>query len=294
MTLLILAAGIGSRFEGLKQIQSVGENGELIIDYSIFDAIAAGFTKVVFVIRRDIDQIFRDAIFNRVLEQGKIKAEIVYQEIDDLPSGFEAPDGRFKPWGTGQAVLAARNVIHEPFCVINANDFYGPSAFVKVAKFLANRKTANRYCMVGYSIKNTIAKVAPVSRGVCFVNKHGFLVDIKEFHKVGRKGKDILDVETGAIFPPNMTVSGNIWGFTPDVFELLSLGFINLLLDNQNPMYDEFRLSVAVREMVRNGMASVARLFSHDNWFEINYREEIDKVKDAIAKLEYPDVKGAL
>lgn len=288
LTLVIMAAGIGSRYGGIKQIAPVGAHGELIIDYSIHDAIAAGFTRVVFVIRREIEKDFCEAIYNRI--KRRIKAEYVFQDIDDLPSGFSVPNGREKPWGTGHAVLAARNVVKEPFCVINADDFYGPDAFKKITKFFAGKATERQYCIVGYKLVNTLTDKGTVSRGVCKANEKGFITDITEYRKIERQGAKITDLETGAVFTEGTDVSVNFWGFTPDIFTLLEKQFIAFLENNNNPKTGEFWIPAVASALINSGDASVKLLTSNDTWRGMTYREELDKLKKEIAKLNYPKI----
>lgn len=288
MTLLIMAAGMGSRFGGVKQIQPVGANGELIIDYSIHDAIAAGFTRVVFVIRRELEQDFCEAIFNRIKSSGKIKAEYVFQDMKDLPKGFNVPSARTKPWGTGHAVLAARNIIKEPFCVINADDFYGPDGFRKILNFFKAKATVRNYCLIGYKLVNTLSAQGTVSRGVCEVNSLGQVINVKEYRKVMQVGNTVQDMESGTVLPPDTDVSVNFFGFTPDVFELLGVEFVKFLDKNQNSETAEFWLPVTIGDLIKSGHVSVQLLTSKDAWLGITYRDEVDRVKTAIAKMKYP------
>lgn len=289
MTLLILAAGMGSRYGGIKQIEHVGPNKELIIDYSIHDAIAAGFTRVVFVIRRDIEQDFREAIFNRIEKQGRIKAEYVFQDITDLPYGFSVSEKRIKPWGTGHAILAARHIINEPFCAINADDFYGPEAFRKIVGFFSGKPTTHRYCIVGYKLVNTISDSGTVSRGVCEVNSYGQIADIKEFTKIGRQNDGvIIDNATGAVLAPDTDVSVTFWGFTPDIFGLLETEFAKFLEKNTNPEIGEFWITVVVGGLIKSGKVTVELLTSKDTWLGMTYRQELPRIREAIANLKYP------
>jgi len=288
LTLVIMAAGIGSRYGGIKQIAPVGAHGELIIDYSIHDAIAAGFTRVVFVIRREIEKDFCEAIFNRI--KRKIKAEYVFQDIDDLPDGFTVPDGRERPWGTGHAVLAARDVVKEPFCVINADDFYGPDAFKKVADFFKGQKSEKRYCIVGYKLVNTLTDKGTVSRGVCQTNDQGLITNITEYRKLERQAGAIVDTETSAVFAEDVYVSVNFWGLTPDVFALFEKEFIAFLQKNDNPKQGEFWLPAAASTLINSGEATVRLLTSDDTWRGMTYREELDRLKKEIAKLNYPKI----
>lgn len=288
MTLLILAAGMGSRYGGIKQIEHVGPNKELIIDYSIHDAVAAGFTRVVFVIRRDIEKDFREAIFNRIEAQGKIKAEYVFQDMTDLPSGFSAPKTRLKPWGTGHAILAARHIINEPFCAINADDFYGPQAFRKVAEYFAGKKTTHRYCIVGYKLVNTVSDSGTVSRGVCEVDACGQITDIKEFTKISQQNGVIIDNVTSTVLAPDTDVSVTFWGFTPDIFGLLETEFARFLERHTNLETGEFWITVTVGELIKTGIVTVELLTSKDTWLGMTYRQELPRIREAIANMKYP------
>lgn len=290
MTLLILAAGIGSRYGGIKQIEPVGANGELIIDYSIHDAIAAGFTRVVFVIRREIEKDFRDAIFDRIKKQGRIKAEYVFQDITDLPKGFAVPEGRVKPWGTGHAIWAARHVINEPFCAVNADDFYGNEAFKKVAQYFAGKSIMRQYCIVGFKLANTISDRGTVSRGVCEVDSKGQITNIKELTKIGRQGDIIADSVTGTVLAPSADVSVNFWGFTPDIFALIQTEFVNFLVNNANSGTGEFWIPAVVSNLIKHGVVTVKLLTSKDTWLGMTYREELPEIKAAIAKLNYSKI----
>ena len=274
--LVILAAGIGSRYGGLKQIDPVGENGELIIDYSIYDALLSGFDKVVFVIRRDIEKDFCERIFNRISK--KIKAEYVFQDLDDLPKGFTAPKDRVKPWGTTQAILAARDVIDTPFCVINADDFYGRNAYVKIKDFLkslpANCKL--NYSMIGYKLCNTLSEKGGVSRGVCKVDKDNNVIEINECHGI-RKDSCELD--------PCTDVSMNIWGFTPDVFPLLQMQFESFLETYGQELKDEYPVPVALGELLKDGVIKIKMISTDSNWFGFTYPEDKETVKKEITRL---------
>ena len=218
-TLLILAAGMGSRFGGLKQVEPVGPNGEAIIDYSIFDAIRAGFGKVVFVIRESFAEEFKNKFDEKLKD--KIEVEYVFQELDNLPQGFSVPDGREKPWGTAHAILVAKNVINEPFCALNADDFYGFNAYKVMAGFLTASANPQEYSMVGYKLNKTLSDFGSVSRGICEVDDNNNLIAIVENKKIFKKGNEIisvLDDESQIKLTGNESASMNIWGFKPSVF----------------------------------------------------------------------------
>lgn len=259
MTLLILAAGLGSRYGGLKQLDPVTENGEFIIDFSVYDAIVSGFDKIVFVIKEENLELFRETIGQRF--ENKVKVEYAFQKLDDLPDGFTVPADREKPWGTAQALLAARNCINEPFAVINADDFYGRSAYKALAKHLSqvdiNAKPAP-YCMVGYVLENTLTENGTVSRGACEV-RDGYLVDVVERTKISRVNNSAVFTENGkdTEIPLDTIVSMNCWGFTPDIFNKVMNGFAKFLAcDDGNPKR-EYYLPFAVREIMESGDCTV-------------------------------------
>ena len=297
MTLLILAAGMGSRYGGLKQIDPITENGEFIIDFSVYDAIRAGFDKIIFVIKKENLEIFKETIGKRF--EGKIKVEYAFQNIDDLPSGFTVPEGRTKPWGTAHAMLAARDMINEPFAVINADDFYGKSAYKALFDHFANRKSSDGkadYCMVGYVLKNTLTENGTVSRGVCTVGDNGNLTDVVERTAIKRKGDVAVFVEDGqeTELPLDTVVSMNFWGFTPDVFDYVRLGFEAFLKTiDKNPMKAEYYLPFAVCDLMKQGKCTVKVYQSEDPWYGVTYQEDRDSVKRSIAALKtngsYPE-----
>ena len=284
--LVVLAAGMGSRYGGLKQIDPVGPSDEIIIDYSIYDAIKAGFGKIVFIIRKEIEESFRENIGSRF--ENIIKVEYAYQEITDLPEAYRVPAGRAKPWGTGHAVLAVRNVVKEPFAVINADDFYGREGFKKIAEYLTDK---NRhyydYCMTGFILNNTLSPNGSVSRGVCSVDKDNNLVNVTELTaiecvdgKVFNRDGDKVTGLTGTEY-----VSLNMWGFFPSIFEELEVMFKDFLNDNSGNLKAEFYLPFAVDEMIRTNLAKVKVLESRDQWFGITYKEDKPEVKEKINAL---------
>ena len=257
-TLLILAAGMGSRFGGLKQIEPVGPNGETILEYSVYDAIRAGFGKVVFVIRESFAESFKTRFESKLA--GKIEISYVYQETDMLPEGFQLPDGREKPWGTGHAVLMAKDAINEPFAVINADDFYGAEAYRVIAEYLTQVITPEKYAMVGYRLNNTLSEFGSVSRGICVTDEKNQLTKITETHKIRPEGNQILcESEGNETFElkGNETVSMNFWGFHPSIFENIKTQFIDFLSHNINQPKSEFYIPFVVFEMIKTKQISV-------------------------------------
>lgn len=284
-TLLILAAGMGSRYGGLKQIEPVGPSGETILEYSVFDAIRAGFGKVVFVIRESFAEDFKERFGSKLT--GKIKIEYVYQEINKLPEGFILPDGREKPWGTGHAVLMAKNVINEPFAAINADDFYGAEAYQVISKYLNNAVAPERYAMIGYQLNNTLSEFGSVSRGICFTDNNNQLTNITETHKIRQVGDQILcESENKEVeLTGNESVSMNFWGFHPSIFKNIETQFIDFLKDNINQPKSEFYIPFVVFEMIQKGQISVEVLAADSPWFGVTYQEDKPHVIKQIQKL---------
>ena len=291
MTLLILAAGLGSRYGGLKQIDPVTDKKEFIIDFSVYDAIVSGFDKIVFVINKENLDLFRETIGQRF--ENKVQVEYAFQSIDDLPHGYSVPEGRTKPWGTAQALLAARNVINEPFAVINADDFYGRGAYELLAKHLADAKN-EQYCMIGYILENTLTENGAVSRGVCKVEGE-YLTDIVERTKIMRDGKHAVFTEHGqeTHLPLYTIVSMNCWGFTPDIFSKVADGFQNFLDNDDGNIKREYYLPFAVKEIMDKGACSVRVYSSKDSWYGVTYKEDHDTVSTSLEKLKkngiYPE-----
>ena len=283
MTLLILAAGMGSRYGGLKQIDPITENGEFIIDFSVYDAIVSGFDKIVFVIKEENLEIFRDTIGKRF--EHKVKVEYAFQSIDDLPAGYKAPEGRQKPWGTAQAVLAARNIIDEPFAVINADDFYGRSAYASLASHLSGAKKSD-YCMIGYILGNTLTENGTVSRGICQVDG-GYLTDVVECTKISRDGDTAVydDGDSLHKIPLDSIASMNCWGFTPDIFDKISVGFKAFLDENGKELKKEYYLPFAVKEIMDKKECTVKMYSSMDPWYGVTYKEDRESVVNSLAKL---------
>jgi hypothetical protein len=287
-TLLILAAGIGSRYGSLKQLDHLGPSGETIIDYSIYDAIRAGFGKVVFVIKENIAKEFSE-VFGEKL-QGKIDVDYVFQEIDKVPEGITWPKERQKPWGTGHAVMMAAETIHEPFAVINADDFYGRGSYQALADFYNDwtPQKGNIYCMVGYELGKTLSEHGSVSRGVCKADGCGFLLEVTERTRIERDAGGIayLD-ETGKSFylDERTTVSMNFWGFTPSFFTHLETGFLEFIKANADSPKAEFYIPTVINDLMKRKAASVRILSCSDQWFGMTYREDRDLVVSKIGEL---------
>lgn len=294
-TLLILAAGIGSRYGGLKQLDKVGPGGEAIIDYSIYDAIQAGFGKVVFVIRKSIEADFKDFIGKKL--DGKIEVEYVFQELDKLPVGVSLNPERKKPYGTGHAVLMAKDVIKENFAVINADDFYGREAYETIAQHFEQLNTeSNDNCMVGYNLKNTLSDHGYVSRGQCTSDEDGYLIDVVERTHIEKKGDQIFfqnEEEKEIELDENTLVSMNFWGFTPKYFEQLEARFVKFIKENNDNIKSEFYIPYVVNLMIEEGIGKTKVLESNAEWFGVTYQEDRPVVVDSIRKLiadgKYPD-----
>ena len=274
--LLVLAAGMGSRYGGLKQIDPVGPSGETVLDYAVFDAIRAGFTRVIFVIRSEFEGEFRDKVIAKYA--GRIAVDFVFQSTGDLPGGFAVPEGREKPWGTGHAVWCARNAVQGPFAVINADDFYGAGSFSRLSGFLSSAKES-QFAIIGFRLANTLSENGTVSRGICQA-KGGRLVSIREEKSISR-----ADVGPGGRFSGEEIVSMNFWGFTPEVFSGLDAGLWGFLASSGSDPKAEFYLPAAVSDMISAGKASVEVIPSADAWFGITYKEDKERVASAIAAL---------
>ncbi|MDE7325380.1 MAG: nucleotidyltransferase [Lachnospiraceae bacterium] len=289
-TLVIMAAGMGSRYGGgIKQLEKVGPSGEIIMDYSIYDAKAAGFNKVVFITRHDLEKEFREIIGNRV--EKEIETEYVFQELNALPEGFSVPKGRMKPWGTGHAVLSCLGVVKEPFAIINADDYYGREAFVKVHDFLANTdlEEKGKYCMAGFILGNTLSENGVVTRGVCRVDEAGYLREVVEtfgiLEKNGKaEGKNALGELV--VLPLESPVSMNMWGVTPDFLDELANRFTGFLKDGGLlDAKSEYLLPQVIDSMIQEKRACVKVLKTRDKWFGVTYREDKDAVVSALRKL---------
>lgn len=300
-TLVIMAAGMGSRFGGIKQLEPLGPNGEIIIDYSIFDAIEAGFDKVVFIIRKDIEADFKEAIGSRISDD--VKVEYVFQSLDDLPKGFTAPADRKKPWGTGQAILACKGIVNEPFVVINADDYYGKEGFVKIHEFLKNaeeEKSEYKYCMAGFKLGNTLSENGTVTRGVCKTDDNSLLVDVQETFEIKEEdGKAVgVDGEGNAKeMELDTPVSMNMFGFTPEFIDELEEKFVEFLSNvKEGDIKAEYLLPEIVGQMLKENRATVKVLNTKDKWFGITYKEDTPYVKAFFKKLAedkvYPEKLG--
>jgi UTP-glucose-1-phosphate uridylyltransferase len=286
---------MGSRYGGLKQLDQVGPGGETIIDYSVYDAIEAGFNKIVFIIRKDIEKDMKELLFDKYSK--KVKIEYVFQELDNIPEGIELPADRVKPWGTGHAVLMAKDVINEPFVVINADDFYGKSAFKVVADYMKSQQDnlKGKNCMAGYRLENTLSEHGTVSRGVCKVNDENELVEITERTKIGWKGGKIIADDNGKDLEldGNRFVSMNFWGFTPDVFPELESEFKKFIVENNNNIKSEYYIPSIVSHQMNSGLATVKVLEATDQWFGVTYQEDkplvVEKIKELTEQGKYPE-----
>ena len=296
--LVIMAAGMGSRYGGLKQIDPVDEYGNIIMDFSIFDAKRAGFEKVVFIIKKENEADFKRAVGNRIEKQ--METAYVFQDLYNIPGGFEVPAGRVKPWGTGHAILSCAGVVDGPFAVINADDYYGREAFQVVYDYLVSNEDDEKYrfAMVGYQVENTLTENGYVARGVCGTNERGELSSITERTHIERRGKDIVFVEEGQepeLIPEGTLVSMNLWGFSCGILDELKLrfpAFLNRAL-RENPMKGEFFIPTVVSSLIEEGKAAVQVLHSRDRWFGVTYKEDKAAVVAAIRSLKeqglYPE-----
>ena len=288
LTLLVLAAGMGSRYGGLKQLDEVGPSGETVMDYSVFDAMRAGFDRVVFVIRKDIEEAFRAAIGSRYAD--RIEVAYAFQDMNDLPAGFRVPEGRTKPWGTGQAVYAARKLLDGPFAVINADDFYGADSYRKLAGYLKSAPEDGkiRGCIASFVLSNTLSENGSVSRGICSADAAGNLSKVVENTKIFRRDGKVISVqEDGAEleFTGEELVSMNSWGFMPELVGELERLFTGFLEEHGTELKSEFYLPFAVDTLIREGRAEIKMLKSEDSWFGITYRVDKPFVQAALRKL---------
>ena len=286
-TLFILAAGMGSRYGGLKQLDGLGPNGETIMDYSVFDAMRAGFGKVVFVIRKDFEEDFRNIVLSKYADH--VECEVCFQGIDNLPEGFTRNPERTKPWGTNHAVLMAKDIIKEPFMVINADDFYGKESFEVMAKFLLDvNGQEGKYCMAGYRVGNTLSEHGTVSRGVCATDKMGYLTDVVERTAIENKnGHIVFPDENGneVEIPFDTPVSMNMWGFTPEYFEYTEEAFKAFLTENAQELKAEFYIPTLVNDMIKSGKATCQVLDTTAKWFGVTYADDRQMVVDKIQAL---------
>lgn len=297
--LVIMAAGMGSRFGGLKQIEPISDKGETILDFSLYDAFMAGFKKAIFVIKRENEEAFRKLIDNGAAKY--MEVDYAFQQLNDLPDGYSVPEGREKPWGTAHAVMAARHLADGPIAVINADDYYGPGAFQTIYDFLEGACDGEKYsyCMVGYDIENTLTENGFVSRGVCKTSEQGFLTEITERTKIQWKDGEIVytedDGKTWKNLPKGTTVSMNFWGFTPSMMKEMEAGFPAALdkILAENPLKGEYFLPVVVDRLLREGKAEVKVLKSRDRWYGVTYKEDKESVVSALQSMkdkgEYPD-----
>ncbi len=267
--IVVMAAGMGSRFGGLKQLEPIGPGGEVILDFSVFDAARAGFNKAVFIIRKDIEKDFREAVGKRV--EKHIDTEYVFQDMENIPEGFSVPEGRTKPWGTGHAIYCCKNVIDTPFAVINADDYYGKGAFKTIYDEIT---TNDGTCMVGYKLGNTLTENGTVARGVCEV-ENGVLKSITEHTAIDKNSGISLDA----------TVSMNMWGLMPSVFEKITSDFDAFLKNMQNPLKDEFYIPLVIDNMIKKDNAKIKVLTTDEKWYGVTYREDKEVVVNAMRKL---------
>lgn len=285
VTLVVMAAGIGSRFGGgIKQLEPMGPNGEIIMDYSIHDAMEAGFNKVVFVIRKDLEKDFDEIIGQRIKQ--KINVEYAFQEKDNIPEQYkETFKDRAKPWGTGQAILSCKGIVNEPFLVINADDYYGKEGFKVAYEFLSSEHNSDKlpFCMVGFVLKNTLSENGGVSRGVCKV-VDGKLTDVVETHNIEKKGDKAVTGDKEIDI--NSVVSMNMWGLNPEIFNILETGFDEFLSSLQpTELKAEYLLPSIIDDLIKSNTAEVNVLTSHDTWFGVTYKEDKEYVKQSIAEL---------
>lgn len=293
-TLFILAAGMGSRYGGLKQMDGLGPNGEAILDYSVYDALRAGFGKIVFVIRKDFEEDFRRVVLSKYA--GKVDCELCFQSVDKVPAGCSYNPERSKPWGTNHAVLMGKELIHEPFAVINADDFYGKESYQVLADFLRSVEgKKGQYCMVGYRVANTLSENGSVSRGVCQTDEKGLLTDVVERTKIEKKNGVIVftegDVDTE--LAPNTPVSMNMWGFTPEYFDYSEEAFLTFLAEKGQELKSEFYIPTLVNQLIIKGEATCKVLDTPSKWFGVTYAEDrpqvVMKINQLIQEGVYPE-----
>lgn len=267
MTLLVMAAGMGSRFGGLKQIEPVGPDGQVILEYSVYDAIEAGFDKAVFIIKKEIESDFRAIIGKRI--EKMIDVDYAFQELDKIPAPFTIPEGRVKPWGTGHAVLCAKDVVNSPFAVINSDDYYGKGGY-KVVK--NHFDVSDETCLVGFKLQNTVTENGTVSRGICDI-KDGYLKSVVETHEIPANND----------FPADTICSMNMWGCTPKLFDVLETGFVDFLKEHGTEMKSEYLLPFVIDEMIKKNGEKVKALTTDDKWYGVTYKEDKQSVVDALA-----------
>lgn len=285
---------MGSRYGGLKQIDGLGPSGETIMDYSVYDALRAGFGKVVFVIRKDFEEAFREVVISKYAD--KVPCEVCFQSVDSVPEGCTYNPERTKPWGTNHAVLMAKDLIKEPFAVINADDFYGRDSFQVLADYLKSVEgTTGKYCMVGYRVANTLSENGSVSRGVCATDENGYLTDVVERTKIEKVGDKIIYTEDGVDteIAPNSPVSMNMWGFTPEYFGYVEKAFVEFLKTRGQELMSEFYIPTLVNDMIRNGEATCKVLDTTSKWFGVTYAEDrpqvVMKINNLVKEGVYPE-----
>jgi hypothetical protein len=284
--LLIMAAGMGSRYGGLKQIDPIGPSGEIVIDYSVYDALRAGFGRIIFIIRRDIEKAFREVIDRQIARHAQVS--YVFQALDDLPAGFSPPEGRTKPWGTGHAILSARGEICEPFAVINADDFYGRAAFERMAGVLARTAIdSTAFYLAGYRLRDTLSDHGAVSRGVCEVGPDGLLRRIVELTHIERRADGVVAKSDADLMPiePDTTVSMNFWGFTPAIFPNLERAFVEFLKINAANPKSELAIPTIIDDLIAAGLATVRVVPISARWLGMTYPEDKPLVREGIRKL---------
>lgn len=299
-SLVIMAAGMGSRYGGIKQLDTFGPNGEIIMDYSIYDALSVGFDKIIIIIRREIFDDFMAVIGNR-LKKLNVPIHYVFQDLENLPEGFRVPDGRTKPWGTGQAVLSIKEYIDEPFLVVNADDFYGRDPFLKLQSFLANsrlNKKKSQFCLAGYVLKNTLSNSGSVSRGVLSCTDDYKLLSINETFSIKKEGDIITGIDSSGnqvILPENTLVSMNMMGFTPSIFNFLESKFRDFLseLNEKDPLKSEFLIPIALNELLHDNLVDIQLIKTSASWFGITYKNDRKYVENSLIDLRergvYPD-----
>ncbi len=294
LTLVILAAGMGSRYGGLKQIDSFGLNGEAIIDFSIHDAIEAGFNRLVLIIREEHEELFEEELVSKL--RPFIDVDYAYQSIDDVPEWFAVPEGREKPWGTTHALLSARSVVETPFAIINADDYYGKQAFVEMARFLREEVSDQKAAMMGYAVENTITDHGTVTRGICEANEQGYLTDIVETDGIIPQGdRVIVEGENERILPEGTLVSMNFWGFAPSIFDKMDGEFERFLKEDvdKNVEKSEALLPNDVGALIKKDLLQVRILETPDRWFGVTYQDDKEHVKEALGSMQkdgiYPE-----
>ena len=287
MTLLVMAAGMGSRYGGLKQLDAVGPNGETIIDFSVYDAIRAGYNKVVFIIRKDFEKQFKQKVSNKY--KNKIDVEIVYQDLNDLPGSFRCPNERSKPWGTGHAILAARNAISEPFVAINGDDFYGKESFKVIGNYYSSVNSG--FAMAAFQLDKTLSENGSVSRGICEQNSNE-LVTVVETHDIKKNSAGIIECDRDISLLGSELVSMNMWGFTPTLFDHLEKMFNDFLTGNISDLKSEFLIPSVINDLIEKNIEKVKVLKTQSTWFGVTYVEDKafveSQIKELIQSGEYP------